>query len=101
MRASRSPERGNAATELGLLQQASDLAQSAGWRVLRGKATTLARKWRSRSDHSSSDSSPITVNRGSTSEEAGGGNRTHVISLEGWSSTIELRPQGGAVTPSE
>ncbi|SJM96439.1 conserved hypothetical protein [Crenothrix polyspora] len=24
---------------------------------------------------------------------AGDGNRTHVISLEGWSSTIELHPQ--------
>ena len=26
---------------------------------------------------------------------AGDGNRTHVISLEGWSSTIELHPQFG------
>ena len=32
---------------------------------------------------------------------AGDGNRTHVASLEGWSSTIELRPQplGGALCP--
>ena len=28
---------------------------------------------------------------------AGDGNRTHVTSLEGWSSTIELHPQVGAV----
>ena len=28
---------------------------------------------------------------------AGDGNRTHVTSLEGWSSTIELRPRNGAV----
>ena len=28
---------------------------------------------------------------------AGDGNRTHVISLEGWSSTIELHPHSGAV----
>jgi hypothetical protein len=28
---------------------------------------------------------------------AGGGNRTRVISLEGWSSTIELRPLYGVV----
>ena len=27
------------------------------------------------------------------SNGAGDGNRTHVISLEGWSSTIELHPQ--------
>jgi hypothetical protein len=27
-------------------------------------------------------------------EKAGGGNRTRVTSLEGWSSTIELRPRG-------
>ena len=32
-------------------------------------------------------------------EKAGDGNRTHVTSLEGWSSTIELHPQkeNGAV----
>jgi hypothetical protein len=28
-----------------------------------------------------------------TEDGAGDGNRTHVISLEGWSSTIELHPQ--------
>ncbi len=28
-----------------------------------------------------------------TNYGAGDGNRTHVISLEGWSSTIELHPQ--------
>ena len=28
---------------------------------------------------------------------AGDGNRTHVTSLEGWSSTIELHPHSGAV----
>ena len=27
---------------------------------------------------------------------AGDGNRTHVASLEGWNSTIELHPQNGA-----
>ena len=30
-------------------------------------------------------------------KRAGDGNRTHVTSLEGWSSTIELHPQIGAV----
>ena len=29
---------------------------------------------------------------------AGDGNRTHVISLEGWSSTIELHPQTISIT---
>lgn len=28
---------------------------------------------------------------------AGDGNRTHVASLEGWNSTIELHPHSGAV----
>ncbi|EEF80353.1 hypothetical protein MDMS009_966 [Methylophaga thiooxydans DMS010] len=29
---------------------------------------------------------------------AGDGNRTHVISLEGWSSTIELHPQNSKLS---
>ena len=34
---------------------------------------------------------------------AGDGNRTHVTSLEGWNSTIELHPQdpGDYITPSD
>ena len=40
----------------------------------------------------------------STQTGAGDGNRTHVISLEGWSSTIELHPldilvEGGGFEP--
>ena len=30
-------------------------------------------------------------------KRAGDGNRTHVASLEGWNSTIELHPHSGAV----
>ena len=33
--------------------------------------------------------------------QAGDGNRTHVISLEGWSSTIELHPLTVGVTGFE
>ena len=34
---------------------------------------------------------------GKTINGAGDGNRTHVASLEGWNSTIELHPHSGAV----
>ena len=38
--------------------------------------------------------SPLTARPAfSAIQEAGDGNRTHVASLEGWGSTIELRPQ--------
>src|SRR6185312_734365 len=36
----------------------------------------------------------ISYDRGKRSAGAGDGNRTHVASLEGWSSTIELHPPG-------
>ena len=35
----------------------------------------------------------VEIQRFIKSYGAGDGNRTHVISLEGWSSTIELHPQ--------
>ena len=38
-----------------------------------------------------------TAGRTSSDVGAGDGNRTHVSSLEGWCSTIELHPQGGSI----
>ena len=40
-------------------------------------------------------STMLLIIKGGIDVGAGDGNRTHVASLEGWSSTIELHPQPG------
>ena len=51
------------------------------------------RSKRSETDNASETQKPRKINVFRGLKRAGDGNRTHVSSLEGWCSTIELHPQ--------